>query len=508
MIVIFFSVLAIASFFAQFDIDSHHDGIMFKTAVDISQGKILFRDTYTHYGPIPSFIQGISVYLFGQYVLVIRLTTAILYAITGLFLWLIWEKYLSVKLTVVSLILWVFLAPYYYSILFPWASVYGMLFTTIALFIFLDKFQFIKDRKIFKSSFDIFVLGIVACLAFLSKQPYLLLFLALNTFFIILYFFKILNKKVALQSIRTLTAGFLTTYSTFFIWLIANNATWDYWLQNIREGYIEGRIIGNSFLITAGYYFYTHPLYLLINLCVLLFFIKSFISLKNNKDINSIKNFGVSIICISSLIQIYPTVDDSHEYWAITPAIGLFVYFLNKAYNQTDVFRKFNYIKQRQKLLQILSLFFLLVTVCSIIIVSLSGISDAINKVKKNNVYMTYPYVLKGMHVSSKEALYYADVSKTMNDYLKKHPNKHFVIDTSDPLYLTFTDSSINVLPLYVNYSGATSGLYPFDQKLSQYIYAYKPLVMVQNEDIHKFKGYTSIARWNTYDTALIASLE
>ena len=59
-IFLFFLTLFITSYFARQGIDAHHDGIMFKTALDVASGKTLYTQTYNHYGPISAYLQAFS----------------------------------------------------------------------------------------------------------------------------------------------------------------------------------------------------------------------------------------------------------------------------------------------------------------------------------------------------------------------------------------------------------------------------------------------------------------
>src|SRR5260221_14732516 len=92
---IFSFVFFIASFFARIGVDPHHDGIMFKAAYDVAMGKVLFRDTYSHYGPVAPLIQALAVVFFGKYLLGIRMVTAFFYGLIGVVLWLSWSKLLG-----------------------------------------------------------------------------------------------------------------------------------------------------------------------------------------------------------------------------------------------------------------------------------------------------------------------------------------------------------------------------------------------------------------------------
>ncbi|MBR4442690.1 MAG: hypothetical protein IKS52_05400, partial [Clostridia bacterium] len=44
-------------FWAQYGVDPHHDGIVFKAAADVARGQTLYAQTYSHYGILTVFFQ-------------------------------------------------------------------------------------------------------------------------------------------------------------------------------------------------------------------------------------------------------------------------------------------------------------------------------------------------------------------------------------------------------------------------------------------------------------------
>ncbi|MCS6273708.1 MAG: hypothetical protein H2169_05070, partial [Opitutus sp.] len=46
--------------FAAIGVDSHHDGIMLKPAMDVLSGQVLFRDTFSQYGPLTTYFQALA----------------------------------------------------------------------------------------------------------------------------------------------------------------------------------------------------------------------------------------------------------------------------------------------------------------------------------------------------------------------------------------------------------------------------------------------------------------
>ena len=56
---------ALFASFAPLGVDAHHDGLMLKTAMDVQAGQRLFRDTFTQYGPLTTWIHAGALALWG-----------------------------------------------------------------------------------------------------------------------------------------------------------------------------------------------------------------------------------------------------------------------------------------------------------------------------------------------------------------------------------------------------------------------------------------------------------
>ena len=73
---LFITILAITFYFAHLDPDWHHDGIMFKPAVDVASGLSLFKETFTQYGALTTYLQAGAIALFGEHLIVLRFQAA------------------------------------------------------------------------------------------------------------------------------------------------------------------------------------------------------------------------------------------------------------------------------------------------------------------------------------------------------------------------------------------------------------------------------------------------
>ena len=147
---VFFLTLTIVGFFSITQVDTHHDGITLKPAVDVANGKMLFRDTFSQYGALTTLIHVLAIKLFGEYLIVIRLLTALFYGLIQILLWLIYSRVLPKWLNTFSCVIWLslgyFFIDYPAMLVLPWATVYSIFSILLSLYfliLFLEKQNYI-----------------------------------------------------------------------------------------------------------------------------------------------------------------------------------------------------------------------------------------------------------------------------------------------------------------------------------------------------------------------------
>src|SRR4029453_10394072 len=117
--------------FAALDIDAFHDGLMLKPALDVVAGQTLFRDTLMFYGPPSTGLKAPPLALFGETLLVLRMSTIIAYGLVAGLLILCWRLVLPRPLAIISGALWVLFSPLVFAT-HPWPSVYALVFPSAA----------------------------------------------------------------------------------------------------------------------------------------------------------------------------------------------------------------------------------------------------------------------------------------------------------------------------------------------------------------------------------------
>jgi hypothetical protein len=86
LVVVIALAQATASVFAPFaprHVNPYHDGVMLKAAVNVADGKTLFRDTFSIYGALTLWMHGVVLRLVSRELLAIKVCTVALYGVAA-----------------------------------------------------------------------------------------------------------------------------------------------------------------------------------------------------------------------------------------------------------------------------------------------------------------------------------------------------------------------------------------------------------------------------------------
>ena len=132
-LLIFAVTLPLVYHFARNGFDPHHSGLMYKSALDVVNGKVLFLETFTQYGALTTWLQALSLLVLGERVNSILFVTALFYAIDFALLYHLARRLLSRGFSLLAVGLTLSLAPFYFWIFHPWSSVFALTFLLLSL---------------------------------------------------------------------------------------------------------------------------------------------------------------------------------------------------------------------------------------------------------------------------------------------------------------------------------------------------------------------------------------
>lgn len=224
-------VILVPAYFAFLDPDWHHDGILFKPAVDVASGLALYRETFSQYGALTTYLQAAAISIFGKHLLVIRLQAAIFLSLSGTLLFVIAHRIAPRNIAILSVFIWLAVAPYLGETFLPWSSIYSLFFILLGGWLLGKAVEPDTPRTLgywlcFFSSFSFSA-------AFWARQPTGIMLPVMFLLFAILLLDRgLAHRRLCFQALAYIV-GFLPLTTLMLAWLLINQSLGDWWLQSI-----------------------------------------------------------------------------------------------------------------------------------------------------------------------------------------------------------------------------------------------------------------------------------
>lgn len=504
-IVLFFIVTVVASYYARYFVDPHHEGAIFKPALDVSKGLICYRDSFSQYGPLPTLLAAIGIELFGPYLFVVHIVTALFYGLVGVMLYLLSEKFIPKFLAVLVVILWLGVAGYIGNAFLPWSSVYALFFQLLSVFFLI---KYLEDKKSYPW---LFLAGFIAALSLMCRLPAGVFQMAAMVFFLLCIEIRpSLNIHSLIRSTLLLSTGFVAGATPFIIWFSINGALNDWYLQNIKFGTFFISEFGSKFDISylfpfgaAGKYQSGSFLYGILptlNIVALLFLVWKI--LRNKAlSVSEYAVLSVAMIAIGSWSQYFPIPDtDFHAYWAAAPMMPVVAWLI---WSITQAFlSKVNIVFHNR------IGFKLTVSIASVFLISLywtrldQVLTTALSPAKQHWVQVNDPIQLKGMLLAPDVAEGYTEVNSALAAYISAHPNAPIISASYENFVGTFNENTINFHPLTVEWSNHYPfmlSLYPdYNERFNDYLEKNKPLIIAR-KSLNIPAGYIELKAYSLF---------
>ena len=207
-------LISLSSFFKYFELsiynDFEHAGILFNNSLLFLEGNLPYKDiTYCKVSTL--IINFIALLIFGEYLYLIYILSATVYAATFLFLYNIITKFI-LKISICLVIVIFLIHP---KIYLPWGNYNLFFFLVLSLFFFLNN-----------SKFFIILSGVFLALATLSKESFLPFYFLLILFLLIFWIFS--NETKDKKKILYFLIGNSLTIISFILYLAGNNILLDF----------------------------------------------------------------------------------------------------------------------------------------------------------------------------------------------------------------------------------------------------------------------------------------
>ena len=93
--------------------DMAHDGYQLRQVLDLDRGGTIFKDTFDQYGPLAGYLNLFAYRVLGRNLLAVKYGICLWYTATSVLLYLLGRHLLTPVFSVVSVVLWLVLAPFY-----------------------------------------------------------------------------------------------------------------------------------------------------------------------------------------------------------------------------------------------------------------------------------------------------------------------------------------------------------------------------------------------------------
>lgn len=510
--------------FARIGLDPHHDGIMLKPALDVLSGQVLYRDTFSQYGPLTTYLQTLALAVHPT-LLSLRVLTVLANAASLFFLFLAWRAVLPRSLSLVASLLFVSHAQFFDPMfpLIPWSSVLALFFQSVAILALL---------RIVAGSANAawpWVLGIACACTVLCRQPVgIILTLTVGAIATALHF---AGWRACAPATRTLWLKVGLAFGAVSVLILGHlalhgalPACWEQtilWPRRWAQGYnsvifwinakayiypreagvlivtllvgflpaivrrirpaLPGWVDFTWLVILSGIYlafarpfvapslgFFLGGWNAVILIAIVVQSILALVRVIRRSPTSSVSldreyysSAALAGLALGSAAQIYPLPEPNHLYWALAPGLGVLVYFCHR-------------------------LLRLHPTACSLALLLLlaPGVYSKYRwgtyTLDQSAVTLVNPPVLGGLRLPPPFAAALEKSYETIRPLLEKNPAQPVILYGHDALYLAWFENRENPSPYYVNWHDLVP---PADQrKRLDYVFKAKPVVLLHGQ--------------------------
>jgi hypothetical protein len=492
-LIIAFVFFFVALYFASLGVDVHHQGFVFHAAMRLSEGNILFKEIYYHYGALTALLHCFALKIFGVRLYSLNILTSIFYFFIVLNFINILGRFVKHSFALLFSIVWLAFAPFFVDTFLPWSSVFSLFFLLQSLNFTL---LYIDKNKLFY----LFLSGISTALCFWARQSVGPLIFAAQIISISAVGY-LINREAIYQVIKRnliFIWGFFIMSLPFFFWIKMENALSDWWLQNMSgqgEWAFGGPIyklktIVKIFDILAPFSFWSVLPF--VTILILLVLMKKYFAKKSFSTTES-QLIVVCIVALASWPQYFPIPCNRHYFWAGTPMFILLAVFLSNIAFPLLM----NHSLKKFSTLAVLGLVSIFLSTITFEIINRAILTK--DKLATHIFTIQTPEVLRGMKIPSAETVEgLGELDKQIQKYITDYPAGSIVGEEMyNQLFLTLIPKSdlssplpskaFNFGPLKEKYEFVTSQE-KFIQERKPLIYSPKPLDLENYHEIFHLK--------------------
>lgn len=487
-LVLFLLTTLITGHFARLDVDPYHDGAIFKPALDVARGQVLFRETFTQYGALYVWLEAAALAVFGEHVVVIRLLAAVFYGFVAVGLWLAWSRIVPRWMATVACLAWIGVGGYWDRFFLAWSSVHALACQAFSA-VFLFRATLDEDRR----RVDLALAGGFAGLAFWFRQPGGLVLVAWCVYLVS-------GPRPAdwadlrsrLRQVAVLLAGFAGVLLAGVLPIALGRSFADW----IKQSFVFAGHFGRTFARLEdplhvlshlfpfgdlGYYQTGSLLYGLLPTLNLAAGAWAFTRMmgrtapaREERALYALCGFGAV-----SWPQYLPFPDSPyHAFWAAAPMIGVAAFVAWRLAERSVSVAGGGQVRWLAPAFALVSMALLFGRDIH------ERLGGALVRVRETYTTVEEPSVLRGLRLKPAEARHMQQVHSFLERHLSRHPEAPVITVHRSALFMTFARTQANFHPLYVDWRPFMPwlegpDLYPeYTSALLAYVQRKQPLVI------------------------------
>jgi Dolichyl-phosphate-mannose-protein mannosyltransferase len=462
-------------------VDMGHDGYQARQLLDLSQGGVIFKDTFDQYGPLNGYLNTVGFLALGRRLLSVKFFICGWYSLIVVALYVMARRWLEPALAAFSSLVWLGLAPFYNHGIMISPHAYALCFQALATIIALRAPDLAPRRFA--------VIGLLAGLCWSVKQ-------SMGAFYLLALLLYLLFRlairpraagRVA-KATTAMAASFFAVIGVALALLWSAGALDDWYLQTIRfprEFYLAGSVrigaAGPSRPIAALIASLTtfarlqlgQPLYWIVIRGVVL--LTAFAMIVRRRPTNDLSLMA----SITALLWLgaYPSANFMHQWWTASLTIAPFVVCIREQIAQR--------VRGDRR-----------VTWATVAVVSLIVGSGVVERAKASayrvrtlTQTISEPPMFRGIRTNEPTKRVFETFYQLMAQYRADHPGTRVVsIESADGWeggmveglpFLTFFEDNSHEHPVYWRLPVLSTTVYPrYGETLWHQVMAERPLLV------------------------------
>ncbi len=447
--VCYYSVLAGNHF-----VDSPHNGFFLKNAIDLLEGRVLFRDSFNSYGLLSTLIHVAGMKIWGWRIYALLNVTLVFVVALGLGVYYLWSTVMPPWAAFLAGSLYFV---YNYRIHLPWPNYYATFFVLCVGVLLLMWVQSARQRRWLVAA------GLAASLVFFARHTVAAPLIALAALYIVCLPPADQGRRDRrLTELTIFLVSFMVAVLPFFVYLYSLAALGDWWIQSVRLiplWYTPFAQLGDSVPSRLAYFvtLFLGDLPLLtitaaaasLAVCVLL--------ARKRISPGEEKLSLLGIVSLAMLSQVYPNEGLWRHVLALSLGFGWPVYLLHRLFSLQPFERLAEHSPSWMKRPLVPACVF--VAFLPLVLPKLASVSEEVRTAFGFEAgkelyfqYMSEPEVFKGMWLPKAQASFYSAIYEEIKTFRSQRPNAPVITTNGDVLPLTFVRHNEGFNPMFTVY--------------------------------------------------------